>query len=170
MRTKRTHKHVPHTKLFRANEERKRGRGERMVKQHQRLTVRAWPYRKCSSGRSGDHGAIRVPRPRPCPEPVMRGANRSQATSREVSVPKCNPSTESRFGERSEEHTSELQSLMRISYAVFCLKKKKIMKDNTSIRPKTLHTIMKKPTRTPTHHTHKSLPYKELLQQTTQLP
>src|SRR3546814_5932086 len=29
-------------------------------------------------------------------------------------------------GERSEEHTSELQSLMRISYAVFCLKKKKM--------------------------------------------
>src|SRR3546814_9851892 len=28
------------------------------------------------------------------------------------------------FGLRSEEHTSELQSLMRISYAVFCLKKK----------------------------------------------
>src|SRR3546814_10578468 len=31
-------------------------------------------------------------------------------------------------GRRSEEHTSELQSLMRISYAVFCLKKKKIYK------------------------------------------
>src|SRR3546814_4378196 len=30
---------------------------------------------------------------------------------------------------RSEEHTSELQSLMRISYAVFCLKKKKIQKE-----------------------------------------
>src|SRR3546814_3864600 len=30
-----------------------------------------------------------------------------------------------RPGQRSEEHTSELQSLMRISYAVFCLKKKK---------------------------------------------
>src|SRR3546814_2045061 len=29
------------------------------------------------------------------------------------------------IGHRSEEHTSELQSLMRISYAVFCLKKKK---------------------------------------------
>src|SRR3546814_1291255 len=29
------------------------------------------------------------------------------------------------IGVRSEEHTSELQSLMRISYAVFCLKKKK---------------------------------------------
>src|SRR3546814_10080301 len=31
---------------------------------------------------------------------------------------------------RSEEHTSELQSLMRISYAVFCLKKKKINNTN----------------------------------------
>src|SRR3546814_4457984 len=31
---------------------------------------------------------------------------------------------------RSEEHTSELQSLMRISYAVFCLKKKKHQKTN----------------------------------------
>src|SRR3546814_5570378 len=32
---------------------------------------------------------------------------------------------------RSEEHTSELQSLMRISYAVFCLKKKKKIKQTT---------------------------------------
>src|SRR3546814_8788504 len=32
--------------------------------------------------------------------------------------------------ERSEEHTSELQSLMRISYAVFCLKKKKNLEKN----------------------------------------
>src|SRR3546814_10938491 len=31
---------------------------------------------------------------------------------------------------RSEEHTSELQSLMRISYAVFCLKKKNTSKNN----------------------------------------
>src|SRR3546814_9620916 len=35
---------------------------------------------------------------------------------------------------RSEEHTSELQSLMRISYAVFCLKKKKIKKQRTQIQ------------------------------------
>src|SRR3546814_2239233 len=34
---------------------------------------------------------------------------------------------------RSEEQTSELQSLMRISYAVFCLKKKKKTKHHTSI-------------------------------------
>src|SRR3546814_2865537 len=34
------------------------------------------------------------------------------------------------MGKRSEEHTSELQSLMRISYAVFCLKKKNKTKEN----------------------------------------
>src|SRR3546814_8983281 len=34
--------------------------------------------------------------------------------------------------ERSEEHTSELQSLMRTSYAVFCLKKKKSTKQDTT--------------------------------------
>src|SRR3546814_3621501 len=37
---------------------------------------------------------------------------------------------------RSEEHTSELQSLMRISYAVFCLKKKKKQKIKESINNK----------------------------------
>src|SRR3546814_1608767 len=35
-----------------------------------------------------------------------------------------------RLADRSEEHTSELQSLMRISYAVFCLKKKKTQHSN----------------------------------------
>src|SRR3546814_2333532 len=38
---------------------------------------------------------------------------------------------------RSEEHTSELQSLMRISYAVFCLKKKK--NQPTSLITKSIH-------------------------------
>src|SRR3546814_1597996 len=36
--------------------------------------------------------------------------------------------------QRSEEHTSELQSLMRISYAVFCLKKKKAVKKQNTRR------------------------------------
>src|SRR3546814_9126979 len=35
---------------------------------------------------------------------------------------------------RSEEHTSELQSLMRISYAVFCLKKKKKQSNHTTLK------------------------------------
>src|SRR3546814_2435515 len=37
------------------------------------------------------------------------------------------------FSVRSEEHTSELQSLMRITYAVFCLKKKNKNQTNTHI-------------------------------------
>src|SRR3546814_5431747 len=47
---------------------------------------------------------------------------------------------------RSEEHTSELQSLMRISYAVFCLKKKKNTNTHftTQTRPKTI-PILKHP-------------------------
>src|SRR3546814_8113963 len=46
-----------------------------------------------------------------------RGAALAQSTSQETGP-------ELVVGHRSEEHTSELQSLMRISYAVFCLKKK----------------------------------------------
>src|SRR3546814_4245662 len=43
-----------------------------------------------------------------------------------------NPTTDGNsMSYRSEEHTSELQSLMRISYAVFCLKKKKKALTNT---------------------------------------
>src|SRR3546814_4479590 len=43
----------------------------------------------------------------------------------EASLPFAYSNTSKRGIVRSEEHTSELQSLMRISYAVFCLKKKK---------------------------------------------
>src|SRR3546814_5724665 len=54
---------------------------------------------------------------------------------------------------RSEEHTSELQSLMRISYAVFCLKKKiKTPNSNTNlVRTTTLYK--KQNANTPTHRT-----------------
>src|SRR3546814_10446772 len=40
-------------------------------------------------------------------------------------IPLKDPLQRDYYAQRSEEHTSELQSLMRISYAVFCLKKKK---------------------------------------------
>src|SRR3546814_8493126 len=48
----------------------------------------------------------------------------SSALSRLIAVSENYP-------QRSEEHTSELQSLMRISYAVFCLKKKKYTTEHT---------------------------------------
>src|SRR3546814_9714569 len=46
---------------------------------------------------------------------------RTRISTRDTAAPKCRAR---RAPARSEEHTSELQSLMRISYAVFCLKKK----------------------------------------------
>src|SRR3546814_9475803 len=87
-------------------------------------------------GRSGRGGraAVRraVPRRRIFPvtdrgRPRARRGHRRRdqrsAASRRVSITVFT-SAQRRLGCRSEEHTSELQSLMRISYAVFCLKKK----------------------------------------------
>src|SRR3546814_2040954 len=64
----------------------------------------------------------------------------SLATSRQA----WHPVSRSRVGRRSEEHTSELQSLMRISYAVFCLKKKKNKKKK--VTPYNYHTTRTKKT------------------------
>src|SRR3546814_7376507 len=50
---------------------------------------------------------------------------------------------------RSEEHTSELQSLMRISYAVFCLKKKNHQSANNNERPQIRNSSTYKTTRRP---------------------
>src|SRR3546814_5842567 len=53
---------------------------------------------------------------------LRRRRSRSSAARRCATAPGWCPAP--RRSTRSEEHTSELQSLMRISYAVFCLKKK----------------------------------------------
>src|SRR3546814_1763777 len=58
-------------------------------------------------------------RPQAAPARPRESAGGLQGTSVSTSIRR--PS----YSARSEEHTSELQSLMRISYAVFCLKKKK---------------------------------------------
>src|SRR3546814_6764237 len=54
---------------------------------------------------------------------------------------------------RSEEHTSELQSLMRISYAVFCLKKKSIIFNKLTSGAHTTYSVNTN-SYTTTHHTH----------------
>src|SRR3546814_8151489 len=77
------------------------------------------------------HGAIPASR-MPDGSPVIQktlarsGMHRKHRQS-SLGSPLRRPSSASRSDRfsRSEEHTSELQSLMRISYAVFCLKKKK---------------------------------------------
>src|SRR3546814_5441993 len=53
------------------------------------------------------------------------GRLRRQAARRRARRLRCADALGRAVVARSEEHTSELQSLMRISYAVFCLKKKK---------------------------------------------
>src|SRR3546814_1373550 len=51
----------------------------------------------------------------------------------EIGLAASTTSEHLRILKRSEEHTSELQSLMRISYAVFCLKKKKNIKNRLTV-------------------------------------
>src|SRR3546814_3537965 len=66
-------------------------------------------------------------------------ADREQPRGLARALPHAQESTHAQLAHRSEEHTSELQSLMRISYAVFCLKKKKKKKPNT--KTLTSHSI-----------------------------
>src|SRR3546814_952766 len=89
-------------------------------------------------------------RPGRCHRCRARRANRkSRSRDGPAPVRSCQPSLP---GKRSEEHTSELQSLMRISYAVFCLKKKKKTK---IINTKTKHSLTdNKEIRTITTHRH----------------
>src|SRR3546814_1145726 len=70
--------------------------------------------------------SARPERPRDFPFPPSRGKPESRARQSLASNPvrRTAASREDIRMPRSEEHTSELQSLMRISYAVFCLKKK----------------------------------------------
>src|SRR3546814_19526685 len=51
--------------------------------------------------------------------------NLVETVQQRIRGPQIHAGHETELGGRSEEHTSELQSLMRISYAVFCLKKKR---------------------------------------------
>src|SRR3546814_1413273 len=57
--------------------------------------------------------------------PVLFGLENGSSLPSTACAAICGADVGSHLGNRSEEHTSELQSLMRISYAVFCLKKKK---------------------------------------------
>src|SRR3546814_7437642 len=70
----------------------------------------------------------------PCGAAPSGKRNGTHTTRRHCSlfVPKYSRGR-ARVNDRSEEHTSELQSLMRISYAVFCLKKKKLTPDKHNV-------------------------------------
>src|SRR3546814_5649805 len=94
-RSTRTDTLFPYTTLFRSKD-RLRGRGDEA-----RLSQRLFRHLARHAGAGAD--AVRQ-------RPSLRQGTGAQGVAGR--------------GNRSEEHTSELQSLMRISYAVFCLKKK----------------------------------------------
>src|SRR3546814_7677072 len=87
---------------------------------------------------------------RHCPSPAKMHCNFAKALKQAAPRPRagtrgrdCKPTlaavtsqsgVDADMHGRSEEHTSELQSLMRISYAVFCLKKKNIKEENNNQR------------------------------------
>src|SRR3546814_7252595 len=75
----------------------------------------------------------------------MPAPARSPGTASSSSAPRCRTPASARprrsFSSRSEEHTSELQSLMRISYAVFCLKKKNNIKINKTTQSQTINNL-----------------------------
>src|SRR3546814_9547538 len=113
-RSTRTDTLFPYTTLFRS---------------HRRLGRLLW--------RDDRHDAQRKPRdlepadaPRPDRRPFRQRRSpgkdaRSAGSASEGHAPRLSRARPWLRGDRSEEHTSELQSLMRISYAVFCLKKTK---------------------------------------------
>src|SRR3546814_4634582 len=84
-----------------------------------------------------DHGLSRASRARMPPSPRLSARITSSryfsetTTTSDQKISDRMPNTRSGVG-RSEEHTSELQSLMRNSYAVFCLKKKKHYADHVT--------------------------------------
>src|SRR3546814_1057332 len=75
--------------------------------------------------RSDDHACRERIRSSPCAVAAGRDLAQGGAVSCSRSGAHCRGGHRRTLTSRSEEHTSELQSLMRISYAVFCLKKKK---------------------------------------------
>src|SRR3546814_7437221 len=97
------------------------------------MRISDWSSDVCSSD-LGNRAARRFPlrlrrrsragmRPRGARSRLRAGARRARGRYRLLR--RALMLTEINFDSRSEEHTSELQSLMRISYAAFCLKKKK---------------------------------------------
>src|SRR3546814_7416430 len=104
-----------------------------MIRRPPRFSRTDTPFPYTTLFRSGDRrrppcAALPAPAPAPPGEGKKRG-DRGLDRRRQAEAGRSGASAVHDLGDdadlRSEGHTSELQSLMRISYAVFCLKKKK---------------------------------------------
>src|SRR3546814_4126670 len=115
----RTYTLFPYTTLFRSIFL----RAERAVKQEDGDPARAG-HAVIGEPRHAARSTISAPPMPVAPDTAISPVARSRRSSSSSRVPiRLTPVAP--IACRSEEHTSELQSLMRISYAVFCLKKKK---------------------------------------------
>src|SRR3546814_6558169 len=90
---------------------------------HRRFVASNYAYRNPVGAR------IQDPRSPRLPDDLMIARNISRSRGRHSHSHSC--LRNHHYSDRSEEHTSELQSLMRISYAVFCLNKKNQKTHNT---------------------------------------
>src|SRR3546814_4609145 len=84
-----------------------------------RIRVGRWAARILFHAGLAAPATTKSARLKPLPQEPNSSAGRGYAPAADLTARRP------RSAPRSEEHTSELQSLMRISYAVFCLKKKK---------------------------------------------
>src|SRR3546814_6704722 len=127
-RSTRTDTLFPYTTLFRSHPlnhripEARINAGARRECRSKGRGIWNWPFGQCA------FDARRLRR--------HKAAYRPQASQGRSTAKSGAPSPCQSLWRRSEEHTSELQSLMRISYAVFCLKKKK--------NPTKLHYIIQR--------------------------
>src|SRR3546814_15120113 len=84
----------------------------------------SFPTRRSSDLSAQVHGAIAAGCPSDAQSRVSGGSKRASVGLRSSKLRASDWARRWAAMDRSEEHTSELQSLMRISYAVFCLKQK----------------------------------------------
>src|SRR3546814_1525457 len=94
--------------------------------QHAVVALRGREHRDRTRYAGGAPGQHRLRTRQRMPVRVVKQRRRGQRGRRLA------PDVAGHLATRSEEHTSELQSLMRISYAVFCLKKKKNVEHSTT--------------------------------------
>src|SRR3546814_2175858 len=118
-RSTRTDTLFPYTTLFRSDADRNGRPADRAVDRKHRLLAGRLPLKsfraRCRRDQSRDE--------------IAGGRGKEPRAHDERSHVRRGQPVHCGKADRSEEHTSELQSLMRISYAVFCLKKKKQQRD-----------------------------------------
>src|SRR3546814_9072892 len=132
-RSTRTDTRFPYTTLFRSHEATRRTAADRQAASHRRPRRTSGPLAAHAPGHEpGEARGSDRPHLPAGPEIRARGEPRRRqpalrsepgAGRARLALLRRRP-TGARERDRSEEHTSELQSLMRISYAVFCLQKK----------------------------------------------